>query len=118
MKSLNMLLAAVALGALSGPALAQNEVSEQVNEVAEQAEQLQAASNNLGATLEEADQANEAADDADEARDESRDDDDGFDWGLLGLLGLAGLLGLKRRDDHRRDFDRTGGPRTDRDPRV
>jgi MYXO-CTERM domain-containing protein len=31
-----------------------------------------------------------------------RDDDDGFDWGLLGLLGLAGLLGLRRpRDAHR-----------------
>lgn len=30
---------------------------------------------------------------------ESRDDDDGFDLGLLGLLGLAGLLGLKRKDD-------------------
>ncbi|HXG99322.1 MAG TPA: WGxxGxxG family protein [Sphingomicrobium sp.] len=31
---------------------------------------------------------------------ESRDDDDGFDMGLLGLLGLAGLLGLKKKDVH------------------
>jgi hypothetical protein len=30
---------------------------------------------------------------------ETRDDDDGFDWGLLGLLGLAGLLGLKKKDN-------------------
>ncbi len=30
---------------------------------------------------------------------DSRDDDDGFDWGLLGLLGLAGLLGMKKKDD-------------------
>jgi hypothetical protein len=37
-----------------------------------------------------------------------REDDDGFDWGLLGLLGLAGLLGLKKNEsdvhvDARRD---------------
>lgn len=25
-------------------------------------------------------------------------DDNGFDWGLLGLLGLAGLLGMRRGD--------------------
>lgn len=42
---------------------------------------------------------------------ESRDDDDGFDWGLLGLIGLAGLLGLKKKDDDvhvdaRRNTDR------------
>ncbi len=30
---------------------------------------------------------------------QGRDDDHGFDWGLLGLVGLAGLLGLKRKDD-------------------
>ena len=33
---------------------------------------------------------------------QSQNDDD-FDWGLLGLLGLAGLLGLKKKDDHRGD---------------
>lgn len=32
---------------------------------------------------------------------QGREDDDGFDIGLLGLLGLAGLLGLKRKDDDR-----------------
>lgn len=37
---------------------------------------------------------------------EARDDDDGFDLGLLGLLGLAGLLGLKRKDDDRVDTRR------------
>jgi MYXO-CTERM domain-containing protein len=30
---------------------------------------------------------------------ETENDDDGFDWGLLGLLGLAGLLGLRKKDD-------------------
>jgi hypothetical protein len=30
---------------------------------------------------------------------EADQDDDGFDWGLLGLLGLAGLLGLKKKDN-------------------
>ena len=30
---------------------------------------------------------------------EADNDDDGFDWGLLGLLGLAGLLGLRKKDD-------------------
>lgn len=29
------------------------------------------------------------------------EDDDGFDWGLLGLLGLLGLAGLTRRRDDR-----------------
>ena len=30
---------------------------------------------------------------------DTRDDDNGFDKGLLGLAGLAGLLGLRRRDE-------------------
>ena len=34
-----------------------------------------------------------------------RDDDDGFDWGLLGLLGLRGVLGRKRHDVVVRDRD-------------
>lgn len=54
-------------------------------------------------------------DDMDGVTTDSRDgdDDDGFDWGLLGLLGLAGLLGMKRRepDLHR---DTTTGRTTDR----
>lgn len=54
-------------------------------------------------------------DDMDGVTTDSRvgDDDDGFDWGLLGLLGLAGLLGMKRRepDLHR---DTTTGTTTDR----
>ncbi|MBA3525315.1 MAG: WGxxGxxG-CTERM domain-containing protein [Sphingomonas sp.] len=54
-------------------------------------------------------------DDLDGVTTDSRDgdDDDGFDWGLLGLLGLAGLLGVKRRepDLHR---DTTTGTTTDR----
>ena len=36
---------------------------------------------------------------------DTRDDDNGFEEGLLGLLGLAGLLGLRRRDN--RDVPRT-----------
>ena len=28
------------------------------------------------------------------------EEDNGFDWGLLGLLGLLGLAGLKPRQDH------------------
>jgi MYXO-CTERM domain-containing protein len=35
-----------------------------------------------------------------------RNDDHGFDWGLLGLLGLAGLAGLRRKPDTR-EFTRT-----------
>jgi hypothetical protein len=31
---------------------------------------------------------------------DTRDDDRGFDWGLLGLLGLLGLIPRKRRDVH------------------
>lgn len=29
------------------------------------------------------------------------EEDDGFDWGLLGLLGLLGLAGLVRKNDDR-----------------
>jgi MYXO-CTERM domain-containing protein len=39
-----------------------------------------------------------------------RDEDSGFDWGLLGLLGLAGLAGLagrKKRDDTLHTYDST-----------
>ncbi|HZH43747.1 MAG TPA: WGxxGxxG family protein, partial [Lysobacter sp.] len=37
------------------------------------------------------------------------DDDDGFDWGLLGLLGLLGLIPRKRSVDVHPDTSR---PRT------
>lgn len=42
--------------------------------------------------------ATEAADQVTEqAEDVVEEDDEGFDWGLLGLLGLGGLAGLFRR---------------------
>lgn len=41
--------------------------------------------------------ATEAAETVDAAADTVEDDDDGFEWGLLGLLGLLGLGGLFRR---------------------
>jgi MYXO-CTERM domain-containing protein len=48
--------------------------------------------------------ATEAAGAVDTAQDEAAqvvdEDDDGFDWGLLGLLGLLGLAGLLRRPAH------------------
>ncbi len=47
-----------------------------------------------------------AIQEADARPGDTRDDDDGFDPGLLGLVGLAGLLGLKRRDP--RDARPTG----------
>lgn len=65
---------------------------------------------------------------ADEAEDVVEDDDDGFEWGLLGLLGLGGLAGLMRRPQpvvhedlnrHRTTTaDRTGVHRDDDTPRV
>ncbi len=36
---------------------------------------------------------------------QTENEDDGFDWGLLGLLGLAGLLGLRKKDDDHRGQD-------------
>ena len=45
---------------------------------------------------------------------DTRDDDNGFDEGLLGLLGLAGLLGLRRREHQtveRSDVNRTATSR-------
>ena len=116
------LLAAAAIIAVPGVAVAQNQVEAQANKVAAEAQDLQQATNTLSATV-----ANTADDatredgdhDGDRRNDRDHDDDDGGKWGLLGLLGLAGLLGLKRRDDHvhvdRRDHRTTTGTRTGSD---
>jgi MYXO-CTERM domain-containing protein len=59
-----------------------------------------------------------------QAEDVVQEDDEGFDWGLLGLLGLAGLAGLMRRPqpvvhDIDRTTTRTTGTRiNDRDTTV
>lgn len=65
---------------------------------------------------------------ADEAEDVVEDDDEGFEWGLLGLLGLGGLAGLMRRPQpvvhedlnrtHATTADRAGVRRDDDLPRV
>lgn len=61
---------------------------------------------------------------ADQAEDVVEEDEDGFEWGLLGLLGLAGLAGLMRRPQPviHEDLNRTHATttRVDRDdaPRV
>lgn len=99
-------LAAAALIAAPGAALAKDPVQAQANKVAAEAQDLQAATNKLDATVANAQgndaDASSAGTDRDNRRDRDGDDDDGNGkWGLLGLLGLAGLLGLKRRDnDH------------------
>lgn len=43
-------------------------------------------------------QVDPATEAADTASDVVEEDDEGFDWGLLGLLGLLGLGGLLKRD--------------------
>jgi MYXO-CTERM domain-containing protein len=47
-----------------------------------------------------------------------REQDDGFDWGLLGLLGLAGLLGLRRPRDGYRHVVQSERYEDGRPPRV
>lgn len=64
----------------------------------------------------------------DQAEDVVEEDDEGFEWGLLGLLGLGGLAGLMRRPQpvvhedlnrHRATTtDRVGTHRDDDAPRV
>jgi MYXO-CTERM domain-containing protein len=51
-----------------------------------------------------------------QAEDAVKDDDGGFDWGLLGLLGLGGLAGLMRRPQPvvHEDLHRTGTGSTGR----
>ena len=81
--------AGAALILIAAPAVAQDNVVEGVEQVTEKAEDVQQQADDL---------TNDLTDDREVARE--RDDDDGFDWGLLGLLGLAGLLGLRKRDNH------------------
>ncbi len=118
-KRRHALLAAAAILALPGAALAQNDVTDQVETVAEEANDLQQASNDLSAAVAEDQNAatDAAAADATGERDRDDGDDDSGKWGLLGLLGLAGLLGKKRRDDIRVD-NRATGTRTDRDGKL
>ena len=43
---------------------------------------------------------------------DTRDEDKGFDEGLLGLAGLAGLLGLRRREQHQQHSHSSDANRT------
>ena len=121
LRTRHALLAAAALVALPGAALAQNDVEAQANQVAAEAQDLAQASNELANTVDTQQAADEGAAagegrEGEGDREDRRDrDDKDFPWGLLGLLGLAGLLGLKRRDDHHHHVDRhdrMGGPGT------
>lgn len=121
------LLAATALVALPGAALAKDPVAAQANKVAEKAQDLQSATNKLDSAIansqaNNADNANAAyatndrGGDNDGDRHHDGDRDHGYGkWGLLGLLGLGGLLGLKRRDDDRHDHVRVDRRRDDLD---
>jgi hypothetical protein len=105
------LIGAAILAMVPTAAVAQDELKERAAEIAEQANEVQEQAGELANDVanteatreadgqEERAAADGALADGDGVGDGADDDDDGFDWGLLGLLGLAGLLGLKRRDD-------------------
>ena len=114
-------LIATAALALAPAAYAQNEdVAEKANEIAEKANEAAQEAGALANEVATTQAAEEGREDGEVDRDgngteranAARDDDDGFDWGLLGLLGLAGLLGLKR--DNRRDVHTNVGRDTNR----
>jgi len=80
---------AAAVASLPAVAWAQNDLAEKADQVTQEAQEVQQQADDLANS-----QGTQYA---------AREEDDGFDWGLLGLLGLAGLLGLRKKDDDRGD---------------